>query len=169
MCSRFYKCTDAILDILIDESICLKGLKDFCSFNTLSLSAGKERKHDKILGIDLYVGREFCPENCIFQLCIILNGIKSLYHKSINMEHYKPLVGNLIHEFSWIGDVEINEFLFIEVDSDRVDQLYEEILNGCIFLFILLGLEERVFEEEIMGGFKYKSVDILLVNEGGNK
>jgi hypothetical protein len=85
------------------------------------------------------------------------------------MKHYKPLVCDLIHEVGRIGDVEVNEFFFDKVDPNGVDQLYDEILNGCIFLFIFFSFEESVLEEEVMWSFNDKSIDILLVDECSNK
>ncbi len=127
------------------------------------MSSGKEWQYNKILSIDFDIRREFSPQNGIFQLYIILNRVKGLNHKPINMQHHKPLIRNFIHVLGRIRYVKVDKFFLVKIYSDGVDQLDDEILDGCIFLFILLSLEERIFEEKVVRSLNYQSVNILLV------
>ncbi len=81
------------------------------------------------------------------------------------MKHDKPLIRDFIHVLGGVGDVKVDKFFFVEINPDGVDQLDDEIFDGCIFLFILLSLEERVFEKKVVRSLNDQSVDILFVDQ----
>lgn len=65
--------------------------------------------------------------------------------------------------------MKVNKFLFVQVDSNRIHQLDDQIFNGCILLFFLLIFEKTVPQEQVMRSFNYEAINILLIDEGSDE
>jgi hypothetical protein len=85
------------------------------------------------------------------------------------MKHDKSFVRDFIHVLGRVGDVKVDEPFFVKVDSNGVDQLYNKVFDGGVFLFLFFVLEEGISEEQVVRGFDDKAVDVLFVDESGNE
>ena len=65
--------------------------------------------------------------------------------------------------------MEVNQFLLVQVDPNRIDQLHDQVLYRCVLLLFFLVLEKTVSQKEIVRSFNDQPINVLLVDQSGNE